>query len=213
MSTSIAHPSKRPTIQVYISGNRQFHTFVVHKDVLVRSSPKWRNTLATRPDAKDIIIENVDPTIFNIYVQWIYSRNDEITTLRTDSAACLTDAYLLGVKLGDKGFQKFASNKLLDFFTTHRIVPGVRFVNIFYELSKPGSAERLAVLDLWVESRHDAGKKIKSCVEDVHREFRADFVKALSVQTEGPVKDQPWVSQPDIFHMDALKAKEDVKAI
>jgi hypothetical protein len=134
-------------------------TYNVHKSFLIRGSNFFRLALQSEwieNTAQVVKLPEVEPSVFNIYVNWLYSRELMLGMGRKELYMrsvrdCVFDCYLHGDRLLDADFKDAVSDSLVMMYLKENsdgktCIPNSRTIQRVYRNTKKGSKLRLLVV-------------------------------------------------------------------
>ncbi|TKX22361.1 BTB/POZ domain-containing protein 19 [Elsinoe australis] len=196
--------------------------FIVHKDVLVKNSDYMKATMS-KPWAGIVSINDHDPVVFNIYVQYLYTGKifsmSSITAPPTphlgttviseeDEWALLIDLYRLGDYLLDFKFINTIADAMVEKWRADHQFP-IGYAAKVYEGSVSGCPLRKLIVDFHVHlglGKHidhgslDTGEGTAEFVIDLVREF---YASKGAIWEKDAV--EPWDTDPCRYHVHSGK--------
>lgn len=147
-------------------------------------------------------LETVLPAVFEMYVQWLYTRKFATQSLVDKKLyGAYVDAYVLGDKIDDDEYRDAAMDKIIARWEGTGRIPSRTVFRAAFQNTLKGSPLRLIMVDIYVHGRNTEG----AMKQDYANKYPADFVNEyintlllLSEETRG--KSLPWETNREMYY-------------
>ena len=147
-------------------------------------------------------LETVLPAVFEMYVQWLYTRKFATQSLVEKKLyGAYVDAYVLGDKIDDDEYRDAAMDKIIARWEDKGRIPSRTVTRVAFQNTTRGSPLRLIMMDIYVHGRKTEGAMKQDYANKYPTDFVNEYINSLlllSEDTRG--KSLPWETQREIYY-------------
>ncbi|KAF2849341.1 hypothetical protein T440DRAFT_399272 [Plenodomus tracheiphilus IPT5] len=166
--------------------------FYIHKDVLCKTSGFFHAAMKQEWSAQrtqPIDLTDVNPDLFELYVQWLYSKKVSIQAILNEEneapVSVLVKSYILGARLADSKYQKATMKTLFLYAHKTETYPDEQTMRLAYRYTLSFDPLRKLLIDFWV-CKASVTWSDGSLVERLGIEIANELIKALIERRPAP---------------------------